>query len=81
MEKDMRIIVRNEIVTYRGSAWEIHRIRHDDGTWTGSATLLSAVPKGAKSTRHFHSSALDSTTVRTKPLDWIRNYVDQYVPL
>lgn len=75
----MNSIAPQEIIVYKGTVWEVRRIRHDDGTWTASTTLISDIPKGAPAARHLHSSELVSSTVQQKPQDWIKKYVDDHI--
>ena len=75
-ESSMHRITPHEIVVYRGSAWDIHRIRHNDGSWTATATLLSEKPEGGPKSTIMHSYTLGVSEVEENPLNWVRQYVD-----
>jgi hypothetical protein len=72
------------VVGSDGTAWQVFRIRHDDGAYTAVTVMQSAPaqrgPKATEERRVGYSSALNVHTVMTEPLVWIEDYAERHKP-
>jgi hypothetical protein len=79
-----RVVPHEMVIGSDGSAWQVFRIRHDDGAYTAITVLQSAPaergPKATEERRVGYSSALNVSTVVTEPLAWIEDYARRHMP-
>lgn len=75
-----RIVPHEMVIGSDGSAWQVFRIRHDDGAYTAVIVLQSPLPQGSKERRVTYSSDCNVSTVVTDPLVWIEDWAKRHRP-